>query len=457
MESGRLWVARECGRVGKMEGFMRCRSFREFLSAERGSATVWSVTWFSLFVAFAGVSVDSTRGFQMKTMLQGTADAAALAAVIDLPREDQAAATAIAYAETNLPPEIYGNVLTSSNVELGKWDAENHIFAAGEAQPDAVRVRVSSSEETGNPVMTNFLRIIGVMNWDVSAVAIAQRFIPRCFTDGLVARGYVDTSSNNQYFNQFCVHGQQGVHIQSGNYFEPETNVSMPDLDLLQLPASGMESNPGLPAALRAGFLNPRMVDHVPEIINALLDPSHPDIPTWINTDQPVITVNTQFKLSDAIPGRIYHVTCSSPNKQINIPSTKVLVRLIVVSDCQVGIPAGAELHDVIIASQAPASNDGANIHFSSNIRLGRDDNCADGGGVQFFTTESLFISSSATFNGVQFISAKDVTMGASDEGVKGLSVQAGGNIFLSSGNMFGLCPGDDPLLFTHHYTRLVF
>jgi len=72
-------------------------------------------------------------------------------------------------------------------------------------------------------------------------------------------------------------------------------------------------------------------------------------------------------------------------------------------------------------------------------------------------STESLFISSSTTFNGFQAISAKNVTLGASDEGVKGLSVQARGNIYLSSGNSFGLCNGDDPLLMTYHYYRLVF
>lgn len=429
---------------------------RMFLSDEGGGFSIWMITWFSLFVAMAGLSVDTTRGFQTKTMLQAAADAAALAAVIDLPRQENAVASAIEYAEKNLPPDLYGHVLDASHVDIGTWDSKNRTFAVGGEAPDAVRVLLRATKFNGNPILTNFLRIMGQDSWDIQALAIAQTFIPRCFTDGLVARGFVDTSSNNQYFNQFCVHGQQGVKLQSGNYFEPETNVSMPDLDLLEIPSSGMTSNPGLPQALREGYLDPRMVDHVPEIIAQLLNPASPIIPLWIDTTKPVITVDTQFKLSDAIPGRIYHVTCSAPNKQINIPSTSVLTKLIVISDCQVGIPAGANMQDMIVASKASAGNDGANIHFSSNIKLGKDDNCADGGGVQFLTTESLFISSSATFNGVQFVSAKNVTMGASDAGVKGLSVQAKGNIYLSSGNKFGLCNGDDPLLFTNGYYRLV-
>ena len=46
--------------------------------------------------------------------------------------------------------------------------------------------------------------------------------------------------------------------------------------------------------------------------------------------------------------------------------------------------------------------------------------------------------------SGVQIVSAKDVSLGSSDNGVEGLSVQARGNIYLSSNNDFGLCSGVD-------------
>jgi hypothetical protein len=415
------------------------------------------LVWFSLFVALAGLSIDTTRGFQSKTMLQATADAAVLAAVIDLPDEAAAVASAVKYAAKNLPPELYGDVVTAADVETGVWDAEAHIFTSGAQPADAVRVRARQTAATSNPVLANFLRIVGVTHWDLEVYAIAQKFVPRCFTDGLIARGFVDTSSNNQYFNKFCVHGQNGVKIQSGNYFELETNVSMPDLALLQLPTSGMAGNPGLEDALRQGQLDPRMVDHVPEIVAEFLNPQSYYIPDYIDSSQPVITVDTKFNLGDAVEGRIYNVTCSSPNKQISIPSSEVLRKVVIVSGCQIGVPAGASMEDVILATTAPTSNDGSNIHFSSGINLGKHDECADGGGVQIFTTESLFFSSSTNYNGVQIVSAKNVSLGSSDEGVKGLSVQARGNIYLSSNNKFGLCNGDDPLLFTHHFFRLVF
>ena len=430
--------------------------YHKFRTDESGGLSVMMMPWIMLFLAVSGLATDTTRAFQVQTMLQGTADAAALAASIDLPNKNAATDTALEYVEKNLPSSIYGKVASAADLSFGRWDEDNHIFLEGESPPDSVRIKVQQSVANGNPVLTTLLRIIGVTHWDLTRYAIAQKFTPSCFRDGLIARGYVDTSSNNQYYKNFCIHGEQGVMLQSGGYFEPGTTVSMPDLSLLQLPSSGLSSNQGLKEALIEARLNPRMVDHVPDIIQEYLDPKSGIIPDYIDRSQPVIEVDWKYNLNNSIPGRIYHVVCP-PKKQIGIPSQQVLSKVIVIADCQIGVPAQADMEDVVLASWAPASNDGANIHFSSNIDLGRHDNCADGGGVKIFTTESLFFSSSVNYNGVQIVSSKDVTLGSSDEGVKGISVQARGNIYLSSNNMYGLCSGGDPLLITQPFYRLVF
>ena len=434
---------------------LKARVYR-FLSNEDGSATIWSVFWFLAMVAFAGVSVDTTNAFRSRTMLQATADAAALAAVIDLPRRQPAIASAMEYAQKNMPPHVYGDVLVEADVEVGTWDHDNRVFAADAETPlpDAVRVTLRTRFARGNAVLTSFLRMTGWDGWQLDATAVAQRFIPQCYTDGLVARGYVDTSSNNAYYNHFCIHGQQGVHIQNGNSFELGTHVSMPDLSLLTIPTDGMESNPGLPEALREGSLDPRTVDRVSEIMDMLLDPSSPIQPIYVDQSKPVINVDCNFDFSDAERGRIYHVICPD-NKQVQIPGSTLTREIVVIAEGQIKIPANAMLEDVFLASRATTNNANANIHLSSGAKLGRPDDCADGGGVQIFTTENIFLSSSITWNGVQVVSAKNAELGASDEGVKGLAVQAGGNITLTSNNAFGLCEGDDPLLTNQHY-RLV-
>jgi len=141
-----------------------------------------------------------------------------------------------------------------------------------------------------------------------------------------------------------------------------------------------------------------------------------------------VIEINCNFDMGTAQPGRIYHAICTD-NKQIQIPGNVPIREIVLIAESQINVPAQSQLEDVVMASRASMKNGGANIHFSSGARLGRPDNCAEGGGVQIFTTENLFFSSSVTYNGVQVVSAKNVELGSSDEGGKGLAVQAGGNI----------------------------
>jgi hypothetical protein len=169
-------------------------------------------------------------------MLQATADASALAAVIDLPDAATAVLTAQDYAESNLGIDVNGHVLDTNDVHIGLWDPATNSLDTTSAFPDAVMVTVNRSAANANAVPVNFLRIIGLQTWNVTAQAVAQRFIPDCLRDGLIAREMVDMSSNNSFVNRICIHGEQGVNIQSNNFFESGVNVSMPSLAMLEVP-----------------------------------------------------------------------------------------------------------------------------------------------------------------------------------------------------------------------------
>jgi hypothetical protein len=67
-----------------------------------------------------------------------------------------------------------------------------------------------------------------------------------------------------------------------------------------------------------------------------------------------------------------------------------------------------------------------------------------------------MSFSSTTSFDGVQLVAAGDISLGARDMGINGISAQAGGTIFMTSNNMFGLCSGGAPGLFTVNYYRLV-
>jgi len=429
-----------------------------FLADQRGAGTIMGLMWFMLLVGITGLAVDTTNGFRSRTMLQATADATSLAAAIDLPDTSAAVATAIAYAAENMGADINGSVLDPADVHIGLWDPATNSLDTTAALPDAVMVTVRQAEANSNPVPVNFLRIIGLQSWNVQAQAVAQRFVPECLRDGLVARGIVDISSNNSFVKEICVHGQKGVHMQNHNYYELGVTVSMPKPgNQLTIPAQGMESNPGLPKALRENILDPRMVNHIDEIMLDFLDRSSSVISAYTNTDLPVLVVDEKFDLSTAQPGRIYYVDCK-PNKNAMIPANSTVIGVVIIAECEIKINAGATIISSVLASRSGGNGKigKANIGIAANVQLGLPDNCAEGGGVQLFSNATIHTASTTAIDGVQMVALGDIHLGARDSGINGISAQAGGDITLTSNNQFGLCSGGAPNLFTVKYYRLV-
>ena len=109
---------------------MLCGYSRKFLNDEQGGGTIMGLLWFILLVGITGLAVDITDGLRSQTMLQATADAAALASVIDLPDEAAAVATAVSYSDANMSEDDYGTVLIEADVDIGSWDHTRPISSA---------------------------------------------------------------------------------------------------------------------------------------------------------------------------------------------------------------------------------------------------------------------------------------------------------------------------------------
>jgi hypothetical protein len=441
---------------------------RSFAADETGGGTIFGLFWFAVLVGICGLAVDITDGLRTRTMLQSTADSSALAGVIDVPHSDAAIATAVTYAAANMNIDDNGDVLNPSDVVIGRWDQPTKSLDTSAIDPDAVMVTVWRGAANSNAVPVNFLRIIGLQTWNVRAQAIAQRFIPDCFRkDGLIAAETVDLSSNNYFGPETCVHGEEGVNIQSGNFFDPEARVSMIDLADLELPSSGMEGNPGLKDVLLEERLYPKLVEKLDEMMDGYLSPENPEsvLPDFINRELPVITVTKvqNFDYNTLEPGRVYHFKC--PNSTTNMQINGVEIHdVVIVADCTISFGSGAYVHDAYIASRAASKIDGgsdsvrelAAISAAANVQFGVADNCAPGGGVQLLSNSSMQTSSTTTINGVQMVAKNDIRLGSRDGGVNGISAHAGGNIFLSSNNLFGLCRGGADIPFPIWYYRLV-
>ena len=435
------------------------RPITRFAGDERAAGTEWGLTIFILLTAFCGLAIDSTDAFRGQTMLQASADAAALAAAIDLPDRGAATATALAYAARNMARAEHGEVLRPADIVFGRWDAARRQLDTGAAEADTVMVTLRRADANGNPWRTNFLRILGLFDWDVTARAAAQRFIPRCIMDGLVAGGMVNLSSNNGFTGGMCMHGNAGVDMQNHNSFAADTRVSMPRVpEDLQVPAGDLDGNPGLEAALVEDILRPRMVNDVEAIMDGVvaLDPAV--TPDYIDVTQPVIRENERYGFEDLEAGRVYYLQCA-PNKSASIPADTRLERVAIVSECRIHLGADVTLSDVLLASRGArgGGGDSANISFAARPVIGAPDDCAPGGGVQVFSTGSVHFSSSAAYHGVQIVAAGDIDLGARNGGINGVIAQAGGDITMTSNNAFGQCTGGAPQLFTSWHYRLVF
>ena len=101
---------------------MFIQSFSNFIRDDRGGYTVWSLTWFMLYVALGGIAVDMSDAFRNQTLLQSTADASALAGVISLSDQADVVNQAMAYSVDNMDVQINGGVLNPAEVTVGTWD-----------------------------------------------------------------------------------------------------------------------------------------------------------------------------------------------------------------------------------------------------------------------------------------------------------------------------------------------
>ncbi len=417
-----------------MERVMICKCIRGFLCDEGGASTILSIFWFILFVGIGGLAVDITNGFRVETMMQATADSAAHAAVIDLPDANAAVDTALAYAESNMPALLYGAVLAANDVEIGIWQPNGRVFTPGAAPPNAVRVTVRSTRATGNPVGVSFLRIIGLREWNINVAAIAAYSVSgNCLDNyGFIARGFVDSGSENNYYD-VCIHGEEYVKVGSQNNFYDDTQVSMHDLGLLDDGSDNSGLHPEVPeGALFQQSYDPPMVDQVDDIITGLSGggslPINP--PTFLTQTSHVSQLPNPL-----VEGTLYIV--DGPDDVV-IPSDAVLnnIGVVVLNDLKkLLVGSKVSLSNVLLAARN-------NVEVGSENQIGHSNYCNTGQGAVFIFTGAEYKAGSQTdYSGVQIVSVSHSSIGSEltsgGIGPEALSVQAGGNIYWGSKEVF--------------------
>lgn len=450
------------------------RRLGEFQASEDGTMTVGGLIFTVMILAVGGLAVDVSNAINQRAQLQVTADATAHDALYTRNNEltitaDEAKAVALALGDYNMPSAVYGTVLTAADIEFGVWDRTTRTFTPDEDSRSAVRVLTHRDAAGGNEVATHLLKFAGFDSWDVRTDSVFETYVPDCLREGFVAERLVDIQSNNEYLNGFCIHSNNTVSINSNNYFEAGTIVSMPEESGLDIPASGTRTNEGLTMALRFGEAMQI------RLINALRKVPASPYPTSIaamwnyiqlatrdgqlgyitGTPRQITIVNGRpapssdgadevqagrdlLDRNDALtlrPNAVNYVYCSSSSMQLQI--RQLLTDVVIITNCQISFGSGGALENGLIATTHTGAS---SITGSSDTRIGRADSCADGGGAQLISLGGMNFASGISINGGQLIALKEIAFAANGDGLHGTSIISGDTVSGTSNMRMGLC-----------------
>ena len=432
---------------------MKLLSHRKFLAAEHGGMTAFGLFMSLAGIVIGGLAIDVANAIKARTELQVAADATAHAALYmrDFENADDAKSAALALAEVNLPAARYGTVLTADNIQFGDWDAATQVFTADPDSKNAVMVDISRLSAKQNSVGTYFLKFAGIGSWDVRRAAVFETYIPTCFREGFVADGIVDVQSNNAYLNGFCIHSNSHVKVNTNNYYEDNTIVSMPDKQDIVLPNSGFETNEGLQGALRDGSYQIRILNRLQDIIDDLAVGGPDYTPDYIYGSGVIALASQNVDASDFVPHRIHTRTCTG-GQSLKFASGTTLSDIVLVTNCKIQFGQGTTLENTIVATTNTSSK---SVTSPSSLQVGRDDSCATDGGSQILTMGSMDFPADLKVFGGQLIAQGDIAFAANANGIEGASFIAGGTISGTSNMTMGFCGNGMERNFEAEYFRL--
>ncbi|UWQ15960.1 hypothetical protein K3556_16075 (plasmid) [Aliiroseovarius sp. M344] len=208
--------------------------------------------------------------------------------------------------------------------------------------------------------------------------------------------------------------------MNNNNTFESGTIVSMPDLSLIDLPNSGWEKNEGLQSAVREGGYRLRIVNKLGYILSGLAARDAEYLPDYVDPLDPINYVYPNggkgITMDDLIEERVNIVACHN-NGVLKIDEDDAIQHVVILTDCQVKFGQGLRVENSIIAT---TNTDIKSLTSSSNLVIGKDDNCATGGGTQFLTLGGMSFTSGLSIFGSQLIAKKDIEFSANANGIQG-------------------------------------
>jgi Flp pilus assembly protein TadG len=419
------------------------RRVDHILRREDGYMTLFGLFILVCSLVIGGLALDVTNAYRVRTHLQVAGDAAAHAALVvrETRTATEAITTALDVANVHLPTERYGDTLRDSDIQFGYWDAISEVFTTDANSRDAVLVDTGRSADRLNSVGTYFLKFAGIDTWNVRRQSVFETYRPTCFREGIVGQDVVDVTTNNIYKAGFCIHSNTLVSLNTANTFEQGTVVSMPDKRDIDMPTDGFAANPGLEAALRDGSYQLRILQRVNDIIAGVRDPDSVYFRDYIVSGATEIALWRNDKLDDTkfTSGRIHTITCTSSSQSAKIHAGTVLSQVVIWTNCKLMFGENVRLEDVVVVNE---SQDATSFNGASGIQIGRDDNCATGGGAQLVTRGGINFPQYLKMYGGQMLAVGDISFTSDADGIQGASIIAGGRVDGTSDSVMAFCGG---------------
>lgn len=440
------------------------QSVARFHRETEGTMTVYGMFIFLSMGCLVGLTVDVSNAYKARSEMQVAADSAAHTALLYRLRDGKQGAInrAVSVANYDLATtKAPTTTITASDITYGNWDRDAQVFSANATPINAVSVRASRTHERANPLDTIFLGLTGFDAWDINVVSVMETYRPPCLREGFAADDTIDIQSNNGFASGFCIHSNSAISINQNNFFEAGTIVSMPDLNDLDVAASGFVKNDGLLEALRESFYKIRIVNRINDINTAL---SMADLAklreytaktetattggiTYL-TQSYTVTVDTatsatknQLSPGQLTQGAVNIVKCQA-GKTLTFERDQTFSNVAILTSCPVQISSGVHFEDMILSTTDTSvqSIKGPSGGGGNNINFGRDDNCAEGGGSHLVTLGGIQMAASMNVYGSQFLAAGDIQFAANAEGIEGISLVSGGRIDGTSNMKMGFC-----------------
>ncbi|MBD3677119.1 MAG: hypothetical protein HUJ27_01815 [Rhodobacteraceae bacterium] len=416
---------------------------RKFARQEDGAMTVGGLFFLMAMVAMGGLAVDLSHAIKVKTQMQAAADAAAHTALFQRARKDVSSSVAkqraLEIVETMMPERLNGTLLTASDIQFGYWNRATGTFTADSNSDDAVMVDISRLQSKNNAVTTFLLKFAGFSNFDIRNRAVYETYIPTCMREGLVANGVINIASNNAFTTGFCLHSNTHVDLQQGNVFQPGTVVSMPDEENIVVPGGDITTNAGLEPALRDGAYEIEILNLVPVILDDLASGGQDWSPSYITPNNVINIGFGGIDPSDFTPGRIHYAQCTTSNQAVRFRANQTYSNFVLITNCKMVFPAVTNFYDVFLGSYDRSAD---SVSTAAQLTIGRDDNCAGGGGTTVMTMGGIQIAASMTINGSRLVALGDISFQSGVFGINGASIVAGGDINGTTGMIFGFCGG---------------